>query len=71
MTWADFGMLLGRSDVKADTWLLRFVRDALQRPTISPEETPRLVITAAEIYGVSASRLDHGIWRHARNTSAR
>ena len=69
VTWAYFGMLLGRPDVKADTWLLRFVRDALQRPTTSPEETRQLVIAAAEIYGVSASRLDHAIWRHARNTS--
>lgn len=70
VTWAYFGMLLGRPDVKADTWLLRFVRGAIQRPTTSPEETRQLVITAAEIYGVSASRLDHAIWRHARNTSA-
>lgn len=68
VTWSYFGMLMGRPDVKADTWVTRFVRQGLADSTLSAEATRQLVIAAANEYRVSASRLDHAIWLTARGS---
>jgi hypothetical protein len=63
VTWTYFTMLLGQPGVKADTWIVRFVRDALG-PTTSPAEAEQLVTAAATILDVNPTHLDHAIWRH-------
>ncbi|MCM3897847.1 hypothetical protein ND991_21840 [Gordonia sputi] len=67
VTWSYFGMLLGKPDVKADTWIVRFVSKALDRQ-VSPPEAHDLVVQAAAERGVDATQLDHAIWRYARTS---
>lgn len=65
VTWSYFRMLLGIDDVKADTWLMRFVHDKLPHIKTS-EEASRLVSGVASRLGVSATELDHAIWNYRR-----
>ncbi len=58
-------MLVGRPGVKADTWITRFVGDAVGRP-VDSATAGRLVRQAAERLDVSPTHLDHAIWSHAR-----
>lgn len=67
VTWAYFGMLLGHSNAKADTWVIRYVEKALQGRKVSSEEARQLVVAAAKSMSVPASQLDHAIWRYARS----
>lgn len=67
VTWYYFRMLLGRPDIKPDTWILRFVKEALGR-TVSPEEARTLLTAVAAERGVSASELDNVVWNFARGT---
>lgn len=66
VTWHYFGMLLGRPDSKPDTWIMRYVRNALNDPTVSTEDARALITEAAEARGVNISQLDHSIWAYAR-----
>ena len=65
VTWSYFLMLLGIPDVKADTWIMRFVAGALGRPT-SATESRGLLHRAASELRVSPTALDHAIWSHIR-----
>ena len=69
VTWEYLLMLVGRPGVKADTWITRFVSDAVGRP-VDPATAGRLVRQAADRLNVSPTHLDHTIWRHARRRSA-
>lgn len=62
VTWRYFTMLLGTPGVKADTWIVRFVADALSRPA-SSAEAEELVGAAADAREVDRIALDHAIWR--------
>ena len=70
VTWTYFGMLLGVSGVKADTWIVRFVRDAVGR-SLTPIEAEALVSAAAAELSVPDSQLDHAIWQAARSSARR
>jgi hypothetical protein len=59
-------MLLGVDDVKADTWVNRFVSDALGRE-VTAAESRQLVSAVAKSLKVAEVRLDHAIWSHQRN----
>ncbi|NEK57044.1 hypothetical protein GCU56_04050 [Geodermatophilus sabuli] len=65
VTWRYFAMLLGAPGVKADTWIIRFVSDALGR-SVDAKAAERLVTGAATILNTSPTELDHAIWAHAR-----
>lgn len=60
-TWHYFCMLLGKPDVKADRWIIRFVDEALGRPTTAAE-AHALVHAAAERLDRSPTDVDHAIW---------
>ncbi|TQJ08024.1 hypothetical protein [Lapillicoccus jejuensis] len=64
VTWAYLRMLCDLDDVKADTWVVRFVRDKV--PGAPPSEASRLVKAVASTLGVDAYRLDHAIWAYRR-----
>lgn len=65
VTWAYFRMLLGLQDVKPDTWVMRFVQDCL--PLVqSPKIASDLIVGVAARMDLSATVLDHAIWRHRR-----
>lgn len=70
VTWAYFRMLLGHDDVKADTWVQRFVRDVVPAAT-THGEVSRLVHAVAARLDVDARQLDHAIWRHRRQQPSR
>ena len=70
VTWSYFGMLLGFPDVKADTWIVRYVSKALGRQT-SSTEAQRIVNHVAQQREISATQLDHAIWQYARKTGLR
>lgn len=65
VTWSYFRMLLGHDDVKADTWVNRFVRELLPHLT-RHSEISSLVIAVADRLEVDARQLDHAIWRYRR-----
>ena len=67
VTWTYFTMLLGRPGVKADTWIIRFVKAALER-TVGAPEAEVLVSAAAVTLGVSQTALDHAIWSQVRSS---
>lgn len=69
VTWAYFRMLLGFEDVKPDTWVMRFVKDAVPGVT-STEAASRLVHEVAARMDVSPTDLDHAIWRYQRAHAA-
>ncbi|WP_100500729.1 heme peroxidase [Geodermatophilus chilensis] len=66
ITWSYFLRLAGHPGVKADRMIVRFVADALSGTAsgVRPERARVLVTDAAGELGVSASDLDHAIWRH-------
>jgi hypothetical protein len=68
VTWEYLLMLLGHPGVKADTWIRRFVADAIGR---EPEasEAGSLVKAAATALSVEPTDLDHAIWRHMSETT--
>jgi hypothetical protein len=63
VAWVYLMMLLGHSGVKADTWIVRFVGEALGRRS-SPKEAEELVNAVAVDLAVDATTLNHAIWRH-------
>jgi 3-methyladenine DNA glycosylase/8-oxoguanine DNA glycosylase len=65
VTWKYFTMLLGAPGVKADTWIVRFVRKAVDR-RVDAKAAEQLVEAAAPHFGRTATELDHAIWAHAR-----
>lgn len=69
VTWAYFRMLLGIDDVKADTWLMRFVRDRLPHVR-TRDDASSLVADVASRMNVSATQLDHAIWSYRRTQPA-
>ncbi|TDT79344.1 hypothetical protein DFO47_105140 [Arthrobacter sp. AG258] len=64
ITWEYLTMLLHSDGVKADTWITRFVQQALQR-SVSTEEAGALVKVAAQELEVTEKSLDHAIWSYA------
>lgn len=66
VTWTYFHMLLGKPGVKPDTWILRFLREALGRP-VGTDEARELVAKAAVELRVDETTLDHAIWSHRRS----
>lgn len=68
VTWHYARILAGVPGVKPDRMILRFVSDALQtRPDrITTANAIKLVSDAAAELGVSATALDHAIWRFQR-----
>lgn len=69
VTWSYFRMLLGFEDVKPDTWVMRFVQDAVPGVT-ETEDASRLVHEVAVRMEVSPTDLDHAIWRYQRTHAA-
>jgi hypothetical protein len=66
VTWAYLRMLLGLEDVKADVWVRHFVARAIGSE-LSAAEVSQLVKSVAARMNVSATDLDHAIWRHQRS----
>ncbi len=65
ITWEYALMLAGLPGVKADRMVLRFVAEATGRNDVTPESAAKLVRDAAKQMDVSATDLDHAIWRSA------
>jgi hypothetical protein len=70
VTFAYFTMLVGEPDVKADTWVRRFVAEAIGREEVSSTYTEQLAKAAAGHYGVDPRVLDHAIWVYMRTRSS-
>lgn len=64
ITFHYFLMLQGMPGVKADRMVIRYVSDALERE-VSAQDSADLVAKVAASWKVSASHLDHVIWRAA------
>jgi hypothetical protein len=64
VTWAYLRMLSNADDVKADTWINRFVHDRI--PDASTAQAAALVTAVALQMDVDARRLDHAIWAYRR-----
>ncbi|MCX2967239.1 hypothetical protein [Gordonia aquimaris] len=69
VTWSYLGMLLGSPDIKADTWILRFVEKAVGHRVASQEARQLLTAVAAK-RDVNATELDHAVWDYARRNLA-
>ena len=77
VTWEYFTMLLGHPGIKADTWITRWVSDAVgaDRQLTSAHANELLKQAATEL-GIDAggaerpnlTQLDHAIWKVARTT---
>lgn len=65
VTWTYLLMLLQVPDVKADTWIVRFV-DAVVGRAVTTEEARVLLVAAAEKLEVCPTTLDHAVWSHMR-----
>ncbi len=65
ISWRYFLMLAGVPGVKADRMICRFVQNASgkTKPAIAPGAAGQAVETAARRLDVSATTLDHAIWR--------
>lgn len=65
ITWDYFLMLAGIPGVKADRMVVRFVANAIGHPDarMSPSVAAALVRAAADHFHVSATVLDHAVWR--------
>lgn len=59
-------MLTGAEGIKADTWIRRFVREALGSER-SAAHAERLLIAVAGELNVDATTLDHAIWNYMRS----
>lgn len=68
ITWRYAGMLAGMPGVKPDRMICRFVRGSLdpRRTRVTPDFAEAIVTAAAEELGMSATALDHAIWRFQR-----
>lgn len=75
VTWEYFTMLLGHPGIKADTWITRWVSDAVGADgQLSSNDANALLKQAAAELGIGAGRadcpnltqLDHAIWKVAR-----
>ncbi len=67
VTFDYFQMLLGTETIKPDTWILRFLHQALGR-TVTRGEATMLMTAAAHQMGRSTRQLDHQVWQHMRTT---
>lgn len=65
VTWGYFGMLLGLSGVKADTWLVRVVAAAVGSSR-DPAQAAIITKAAAVDLGVDPIHLDHATWSWGR-----
>lgn len=65
VTFEYFTMLAGHPEVKADTWVVRYVARAVGH-TVDARTARTLVHDAAAARGHEASALDHAIWKHER-----
>ncbi|WP_298746339.1 hypothetical protein [uncultured Serinicoccus sp.] len=77
VTWEYFTMLLGQPGAKADTWVVRWVSQQLNRDVSSKEARSLLGEVATRLSHVEINspyalltRLDHQIWRTARSTQS-
>jgi hypothetical protein len=76
VTWEYFTMLLGHPGIKADTWITRWVSDAVGADRqLSSDHAHALLKRAAAELGIGAdsdlpnlTQLDHAIWNVARTT---
>jgi hypothetical protein len=77
VTWEYFTMLLGHPGIKADTWITRWVSDAVGADRqLTSEHANALLKEAATELGIGAgnaepptlTQLDHAIWKVARTT---
>jgi hypothetical protein len=68
VTWAYFGMLVGRPGVKVDRMIHRFVSGVFGRE-LGEAEATGLVTAVAELMNVTSPELDHAIWRYQRGQS--
>lgn len=68
ITWRYVLMLAGVPGVKPDRMICRFVEDSLQlrRRSVGTEFAYDIVTAAAKEMGISATALDHAIWRYQR-----
>jgi hypothetical protein len=75
VTWSYLSMLLGNSDVKADTMVTAYVRNAIGRPHTTSEQVRAIVSQAAAHLAsshpeadseITATTLDHAIWNYQR-----
>lgn len=68
ITWRYVLMLAGVPGVKPDRMICRFVADALGAPrrSVGPEFAAEIVTAAAPELDMSATALDHAIWRFQR-----
>lgn len=65
VTWEYLGMNLGNEGVKADTWIRRFVAEAVGH-SVEPKLAEALIKAVAnKLDGVTATQLDHAIWAAA------
>ncbi|WP_193311385.1 heme peroxidase [Georgenia satyanarayanai] len=62
LAWGYFLMLCGVPGVKADRMVVRYVTRAVGA-SVEAKEASALVAAAADVLGVSSTRLDHAIWR--------
>ena len=51
------------SVVKLDGWVLRFIQRTVGHP-VTDKEAQRLLASAAEALGVTATDIDYTIWTH-------
>lgn len=68
ITWRYVLMLAGVSGVKPDRMIIRFVADALEVPrrSVGSEFAAEIVTAASPELDMSATTLDHAIWRFQR-----
>lgn len=67
VTFDYFRMLIGTDTIKPDTWILRFLEQALGRAVATTEATV-LMAAAADRLGRSARQLDHQVWQYMRRS---
>ena len=75
VTWEYLTMLLGHPGIKADTWITRWVSEAVHADSrLSSKEARDLLAAAASGLGIgwddpaqpTLTQLDHAIWKVAR-----
>lgn len=68
ITWRYAGMLAGVPGVKPDRMICRFVSDSVEqrRASVGTDFAYNLVTAVANKMGMSATALDHAIWRWQR-----
>ncbi|GAB2613970.1 hypothetical protein [Pseudactinotalea suaedae] len=65
VTWRYLRMLLGQSDIKPDTWVMKFVREAV--PAVGDSDAAAALLTGvADRLRVDTRELDHAIWNYQR-----